>query len=270
MNVVDVWAFLPATVLCSLNLCLGIGIGYIVADNRRSRRPRVRRTVESRPSRLATYEVGLDQLVRQASQLSSLCEAQKLPSVPTLTKAIEELVQAATTLRRQIGGGFKSPGPHERTKPAKEVKPSLGYDLSGSEFSNLVAEFDADDDSHPSIAVQSERRQYRVKQLMAPCVHGRLPAAEDFQPVLCNEISVGGISFYCDHAQVAQQLVITLGESDNRLFVVAEVKNRRVAQVDGNTIYLVGCRFLRRLDRKGDDVHLASYQALRSEELVPG
>jgi PAS domain S-box-containing protein len=58
----------------------------------------------------------------------------------------------------------------------------------------------------------SPRRAYQYRQLIAPLCGEAMPGREEFQEVVCEDISAGGISFYLPTAPEFTNLVVALGK----------------------------------------------------------
>ena len=99
----------------------------------------------------------------------------------------------------------------------------------------------------------SPRRPYKCIQRIAVCQDFAFPPEEAFQPIRCNGISMGGISFFYPTAPTFSKCVIELGSLG--IFMLAEVVST-LETISGNG-WLVACEFRGRiLDR--DMSHLTS------------
>jgi CheY-like chemotaxis protein len=97
------------------------------------------------------------------------------------------------------------------------------------------------------------RFPYSVQQWVAPYIHARDPETEDFVLIECNEIHTGGVSFCSPDPCEFDELVITLGSDDARLFMLATVTERNLADDrHGENRYLLECQFVRRLEADTD------------------
>ena len=78
-------------------------------------------------------------------------------------------------------------------------------------------------------------------------VDGAMPSPRDFFEVDCRDISASGIAFVLDRSPSFESLVVALGRPPSVKHFTTRVV--RVAQMeqDGRTRYLVGCRFLGRV-----------------------
>jgi PAS domain S-box-containing protein len=94
---------------------------------------------------------------------------------------------------------------------------------------------------------RSFRRAYRYRQAIAPMTDGVVPTRWEFFEVDCWDISLGGIAFFLDRPPDFQTLVVSLGRPPALNHFTAQVV--RVARMEqhGRMRYLVGCRFLERV-----------------------
>jgi len=91
------------------------------------------------------------------------------------------------------------------------------------------------------------RHPYRHVQLMAPYDGHELPLQADFRPVQCHDLSPNGFSFHAPGPPDFDHIVIALGTVPFTFFS-AEVVH--VHEAPGGSVpqYLVGCRFVRRIE----------------------
>lgn len=92
----------------------------------------------------------------------------------------------------------------------------------------------------------SVRRKYVCLQLVADYDGRKMPAQKDFEAIIFQDISAGGVSFLSQMKPRRQQLVIALGRAPFSFWIVEVVFARRRDDLPGHT-YQVGCRLLRRL-----------------------
>ncbi len=95
---------------------------------------------------------------------------------------------------------------------------------------------------------RSPRRPYRYRQLVAPVVDDRMPAAEEFCEVECEDISAGGLSFYYPERPEFTQIVVALGQVPFLTHFKAEVIRVADESDETGSRFLVGCRFTGRVD----------------------
>lgn len=91
----------------------------------------------------------------------------------------------------------------------------------------------------------STRHAFRVIQRIAPYDGTKMPAAADFCPAACRNISTQGFSFLWPEVPSFKHLILALGERPQVTYVAAEVARTSPMPRDQKWT-LVGCRFLRR------------------------
>jgi len=91
------------------------------------------------------------------------------------------------------------------------------------------------------------RRSFPYRQGIAPYVNDKMPEESDYVEVGFRDISAGGVSFLTPDKPDFEQVIIALGSGQNVTLVAAEVMHVDTTQRDGRLMYLVGCRFLRRI-----------------------
>jgi hypothetical protein len=68
-----------------------------------------------------------------------------------------------------------------------------------------------------------------------------------FQQVLCHDISSGGFSFILPHPPEFDSIVVALGMPPNVTYLSGQIVHSRATNPDGQSLYIVGCRFLGRV-----------------------
>ena len=74
-----------------------------------------------------------------------------------------------------------------------------------------------------------QRMQFRCMQMIAPLRGGKLPSAEDFFEVHCNDLTPSGFSFFFPRNPNFVRLVIALEKPDEpreTIYLTAEIRNR--------------------------------------------
>jgi len=94
----------------------------------------------------------------------------------------------------------------------------------------------------------STRQRFEWAQRMAPVRQGRLPQPDAFLSVQCRDLSGSGISFYWNGPPDFSELVVALGTPPRLTFVLSRVVWFAPVAGSGRTAFLVGCRFLRRVN----------------------
>jgi hypothetical protein len=92
------------------------------------------------------------------------------------------------------------------------------------------------------------RFAFNAIQHVAPYVHGEMPAATAFQPVVCHDISCGGLSYYLNQPPIVKDVVLALSIRGQVKYLTAHILRTIVTLNDGGLKYLIGCRFIGRLD----------------------
>lgn len=92
------------------------------------------------------------------------------------------------------------------------------------------------------------RRSFTYYQRIAPIDNGRIPPLRMFRRVKCLDISAGGFSFLSSVQPSDKHYVVALGSPPVVINVAAEVIHITPTDHEGQTTYLVGCRYTGRLD----------------------
>lgn len=94
----------------------------------------------------------------------------------------------------------------------------------------------------------SPRRPFRYRQRVAPMYEGIKPAKRLFFEVECKDISAGGIAFYMNRLPDFDTVVLALGKPPIEDYFTARVMRVARTEEQGRIRYLVGCRFLGRIN----------------------
>jgi hypothetical protein len=243
--------FIPVVILCTIHLLAGLGIGFLIWAG-----------VQCTPSHVAQLEdkvqfycSAFDRFTALARRVHSLVEIQG-PLVPDpLIKAIRNLSRATRDIQEQAKAGKRSP-----PWPAASGRDER-HAMSKAEIHSVLASSHLDLASD-SEEMEAERHAYHVSQWMGRCAGHRLPATDEFEQVMCYDLSSTGVSFYAEDVQIGQNVVIAIGRGDSPMFVLSEVMNRRVVTQKDELTYLIGCRFRRRLNPETDGEILEEYNSL--------
>ena len=92
-----------------------------------------------------------------------------------------------------------------------------------------------------------QRTKYDCVQLVAPYNGVTMPSQAEFRRAHCRDLASGGFSFFAEQPPQTDQLIVALGDVPFTFFV-AEVKRVRQADVDLTGSYLIGCKFVERLE----------------------
>ena len=96
------------------------------------------------------------------------------------------------------------------------------------------------------------RSRFNHTQSIAPCVNGQIPAPDAFHDVLCRDLACSGFSFWLPAPPDYSSLVVAFRSDGAVKHVLAEVVHSTPVQHNGQTAYLVGCRFTSRVDLNGE------------------
>ena len=92
------------------------------------------------------------------------------------------------------------------------------------------------------------RRAYPVNQLVAFHDESETPTKEMFRPVLCQDITPSGISFYFPGPPAADHCTIVLGRKPMLIFVKAKVVHYG-PYLGPNQEWVIGCEFLSKVGK---------------------
>lgn len=95
-------------------------------------------------------------------------------------------------------------------------------------------------------AREHRRHEFLCRQFIAPYVGGVLPTQADFRRVLCHDLSPSGFSYIETTPPDCDFLIVALGSAPF-IFVSAQLLRHEPIEVDGQTMYLMGCRFVARI-----------------------
>ena len=93
----------------------------------------------------------------------------------------------------------------------------------------------------------SERIEYPVIQVAAPCSPGQPVRKWGFFRVRCRDISRGGICFFWPRKPDFDAVLVVLGPRPNALFLTARVAWSKPAE-GSESVFLLGCQFLEKVD----------------------
>ncbi len=92
------------------------------------------------------------------------------------------------------------------------------------------------------------RRSFTYYQRIAPSDNGRVPPLRMFRRVKCLDISAGGFAFLSSVRPNDTNYVVALGNPPVVINVAAEVVHITPIDYEGQTTYLIGCKYTGRLD----------------------
>ncbi|HEY5311840.1 MAG TPA: hypothetical protein VIK18_04950 [Pirellulales bacterium] len=257
------WIVILTVVIGTAQLCLGLRIGTRIGRLQQQRRRLIReRKDQGRPAdarRAAKWQecaAGVDDLNAQAQSLAAESASYEPPLTEEFLEAIVQLAEATAALQKQIHGAGKFLNPDAPAKdnarpsaPAATSEPARRHGkgqptgLTAAELLELARQ----PGDHGGQSIQQQRFPYSALQYMAPCTEHALPSSADFQPVLCNDLSVNGISFVLDLAPEFEFLVISVGVLSAPIFVLCRARFFRKVSIHDAERWLVGCEFIKRL-----------------------
>jgi hypothetical protein len=94
------------------------------------------------------------------------------------------------------------------------------------------------------------RQPFSCLQYAAVYRDGVLPNRNDFFPILCSDLSSGGVSFLTNRTLTDQFLVLALGVKP-QMFLSAQIVNQSMEKIAGQQVQRVGCQFAGRLQGVG-------------------
>jgi PAS domain S-box-containing protein len=105
-----------------------------------------------------------------------------------------------------------------------------------------------DDVGRASESVQNDRRRrertpYPYIQYVAPHTGKTLPSFRSFSPVRCRDISPTGFSFLAPSLPAFDSIVIAFGSAPSIIYLVADIVHTTRCVIDGEDLYIVGCRY---------------------------
>jgi hypothetical protein len=100
---------------------------------------------------------------------------------------------------------------------------------------------------------EQTRKRYSCLQYAAIYHNGVLPSRNAFFPILCSDLSAGGVSFLTNRVLTEQFLVLALGAKP-LMFLSAEIVSQVAERIADHQVYRIGCRFVGRLHDIGLDL----------------
>jgi len=108
---------------------------------------------------------------------------------------------------------------------------------------------------------RNERRSFPYKQCLAPVVDGVAPSPDNFREVRCHDLSSQGFSFQATEIPDYQQLLVAFGKQGSLIYLTGDIVHVTPATVNGQDVYLVGCRYTGRMTYGDPEGHVASLTA---------
>lgn len=218
-------------------------------------------------------------VAKQGSDLVSLGRAQAVPLGTELSAAIERLsatthnlanglreMQTAARAAKSAKHGSNQPGSavvpraaesHDATllrRRAGASAPEVSLSLRGISPSALTSDEICElTGAHAATMIEDSHKQrhpYDCFQQLAPCYDpAAVPSPAQMVRVRCHDISVEGISFFWPQQPDFDMATISLG--DGNVLMSIEVRQSKAVFMHDEVQYLVGCRFLKRVNSTG-------------------
>jgi hypothetical protein len=210
-------------------------------------------------------------LVERIRVLAELTFTNRQMIPPGWHSAVEELVEAVRTVRRQIEqlakrGVETSPTDNrlprsfqatdsgqpdtirsdDRGESATRQSQGSAPDLTSQEIQSLTTL--AGDPAEETAATERHRYRYDCFQTIYRWYDAeQAPSIAPGITVRCHDVSTKGISFFLPESPDFQRLIVALGAQDRPVFMWADVMYSKVVYMYGQVGYLVGCKFIARL-----------------------
>jgi hypothetical protein len=251
---------LISVTLISVGALAGLYVGQRLAESKQIPPP-------PEPIRVRNLAIGLDRcltgghdIARQSAALLEAFRTQATPTKPAILAALERLDESTHRLVQQIDRlqQLQAASPSKQPAEAEADAGSFlalraGNDpkLSSAEISNFTGQPEAG--AGPELRT---RHAYDCYQRLAPWNDGDpLPTPDEMISVRCHDLSVEGISFFLLESPTFDLAVISLGQNTGVMMVI-EVRHSKAVYMHGQLQHLVGCRFVRRIERKPVAAHL--------------
>lgn len=91
------------------------------------------------------------------------------------------------------------------------------------------------------------RRRFTAIQFVAP-LGRKMPRSDEFVAVRCRDLSTGGFSYYATHPPEHGKVICAFGTAPDFLYLTAQVLYSKPVTIDGRAAYLIGCRFLQKVN----------------------
>lgn len=263
------WSLVPGSVLCTVHLMLGLIVGYSTCYFAKPEQPPAHAPVAD----LQQFKSAMDGILAQAKQLSTLSQSHPAALPPAFLEAIAKLIESVNAFQSQARGrsvllstkaaaapAIMRADPPEVAKPFSDKTEPIPFNGLATPLYDELTKTDGliETEAGP----RAVRRPYHVIQRMAPW-NGFLPEPSDYQEIVCNDLSTGGLSFFTKEMPATKDVVVTLGQ-DHGLLMQAEIVHYQRRQHADSFSYYVGCRFIKRLENVPAELKPATLAATKS------
>jgi hypothetical protein len=175
-----------------------------------------------------------------------------------MTKAISRLVDTTGDLAAQLHNvqtsSRRSPG---NTPPSEPMRVSRSANLTTEQMSSVMGGRKNLGDS--TLGLEEKRYTYEAIQYFAEWDDAEpAPTLDQFSKVRCHDISVSGISFFLPEKPDFESAIISIGTGEKLMFMHIEVCQHKAVYMHREVSFLIGCRYLRRMEELTSAWHAAN------------
>ena len=230
-----------ASILCTLNLCLGIWLG--IRFTQRAGKPAP--AIGPSPIPPNHWHVrGTQALEHQIEAIIDLAQQPQAVPMDILVQALARLLEITRTIRGQLTQLASGVDAYEPERSLATTDRSVDTDAGDMQF-----DFEREQRTDPAHQEhQARRRPYQAIQWAAPVSGRDLPEPQEFERVQCLELSTSEVTFVANKWPNAPQVVITLGQPSDLKFILAEVVQQSMKFIGDTWQESVRCRFIKRID----------------------
>jgi len=143
-----------------------------------------------------------------------------------------------------------------RTLKIADVAATAATSLTTEQMSDVMGGRKHLGDS--TLGLETKRYPYDCYQQLVPWNDTEpTPTLEQFVKVRCHDISVNGISFFWPHVPDFESVVISIGMGGKLIFMLAQICQHKAVFMHDEVAFLVGCRYLRRMEELTAQWHTA-------------
>jgi hypothetical protein len=221
----------------------------------------------------------LNEKMEQSHELSEvvglLAQSAHSSISPDLFRAIDSMIQTTRTLAlelRSLQEAQQAVGENQETMKVRGDGPPPGDSplLAPQHSLRIKADEETADPAltkdemwevtgqhclaDSSTELETKRYPYDCLQFLARWDYQQsLPDPDEYTSVRCHDISVTGVSFLWPEMPTFSRAIILIGPTDSPIYMVIEVSQYKSVYKHGSVCYLVGGRFVNRLERATED-----------------